>query len=379
MASSVATSSGTRTALSVKLHLPSAGRWRAEVILDTGDAPTGKATLTVADLTLVGSVLRSNIDAADRPHATIVGGIGWHNLIRSPVSFQSDSGVRLATVLDTMASATGQPIQKPADRTIGNYFEIVASRTGEPVHWAEILDQLVRAGHIQTWRVDGDGTTRFVSRTSAEFSGRATLLRRDSGIGITTYGVDSAASLLPGNTIDGVVISRVDIRDGEASSQKNSLEADVYSAESAPEIREIFRRMIASWVNDTIRTYVVESAESDGRLNLSPPSDSPHLPEIGKCEQWILGGAMYRAVKGDEVIVAFADARHERPMVVGVKLGSGDYLDVARSGDTVKVLFPPMTFTGTISGAPAAGVVLSPVPYTLGSIQTGSQRVGVRT
>src|SRR5262249_10256066 len=153
----------------------------------------------------------------------IVWGLGWKALVTAPISFQSDAGVRLSTVLDAVARGAGMAIEQPTDATIGDYYEIVASRPGEPVRWMDVLADLVRAGHVAPWRVDPDGVTRFGARQAAKVTARATVVRRDASDGSITIGLDAPAQFLPGNTLDdGTTIARVKIRE-----TAGKLEADV--------------------------------------------------------------------------------------------------------------------------------------------------------
>src|SRR4051812_41053027 len=102
--------------------VPVSGAIRADVALDASPLPIGKTSLTIGTLTISVSVLRSDFDDAGRPRAVVIGGLGWQNMIPSPISFQSAGGVRLATVLDALARGAGETIDKASfiDKTIGD-------------------------------------------------------------------------------------------------------------------------------------------------------------------------------------------------------------------------------------------------------------------
>lgn len=353
------------------LYFPHAGGWRADVELDGGELPSGAATLTTGSLSLVGTVERADFDKAGKPHAIVVGGIGWQGLVGKPLSFQSDVGVKLSTVLDAIASGAGQKIERPSDATIGNYYELVATRDGEPVRWADALGQLVRNGYVAPWRLDPDGVTRFGARTPKEVTARATLIHRDASTGTVTYGVDDPSEFLPGNTIEGVTIYDITIRE-----TSKHLEIDVRTEEpkGTPSIRDLLRRVLAAWLGESVRTYVVASVGSDGRLDLVPPSDAPHLPEMSKVEQWTIGGIEYLPTPGEEVAVLFLDDKRTRPVAIGIKLASAVFAGIARLGDSVVVMLPPATFTGTIGGSPASGMVVWAPGQTMGTITTASAK-----
>ena len=362
---------------SVSSYLPEQGDWRAEMILEQGDLPAfGATTLTISDLSLATYVTRTGFDGPDRPSVVVMGAPGWQKNVTRPISFQSDSGVRLSTVLDAIATGAGHRIEKPTDTTIGSYYEIVASRAGEPVRWCDALNDLVKGGFVSTWRVDPDGITRFVPRVSQAVSSRATVIgNRDQVTGRTTYGIDSAFQFLPGNTVEGNTIGRAVIRE-----ISNRLEVDIYvkSDTGMPSVRDQIRRMVSLAFEDRIRTYVVSSVHVDGRLDLSPPSDAQHLPDIRNAEQWVLGGIKMIPALGDEVIVVFRDEKKTRPIVIGFKMGPGPFSPIARVGDLVQIFFPPsMPITGTITppGSAFTGVLTIPGPGA-GTIQIGSPKTG---
>lgn len=354
------------------LRYPRAGSWRAAVTLTTSDLPSGEVTLTVGDLTLKGAVLRAGLDPGHRARVVVVGGRGWHDLVTSPISFQSDGGIRLSTVLSEIAKRAKETIEQPQDNTIGSHYECVASRPGEPVRWIDVLEELARDGHVAPWRVDPDGVTRFGPRPVVEVKARATVMNEDSEAGVITYGLDDPAPFLPGHTVEGRIIHSVEFRE-----TSGRLEADVYTKapEAIPDLREQIRRMVASAFSDAIRTYIVASVHGDGRLDLTPPPDASHLPEMKNVEQWCMGGLKYDPSPGDEVMVMFRDKRKTRPIAIAFKLSDSTFAEVARKGDSVHVLLPPAIFNGVIGVVPSNGVLTFPTGSTQGTIQTGSSKV----
>ncbi len=387
------------------MHMPKFGSARADLILAEGEAPTGKVAIVCGTLELHGEVLRSWLDAADRPHAVVVTGLGWQKLVERPLSFQSDGGVRLRSILEKLAAHASEPIEQPTDSTIGNWYELIASRPGEPVRWADALNDLTRHGYCPEWRVDPDGVTRFGTRTPQAVDMRATLMSRHGGTGYETYGIDDPAQFLPGNTIEGAPIERLDLREVEGK-----LEVDVYSATAAPQIRDMVRQILAVELGNRCRTYVVSACHADGRCDLAPPTDAQHLPELRNVEQWITGGATFVAAKGDEAIVEIRDMKGTRPVITGFRRLSGSdptsYPPVARQGDLTQaggilqmvnfssaVGTPLVLCTPTTPPVPVPGPYLvsfaafpGPVPPTLvssgplyGTISSGSHLLGAKT
>lgn len=373
--------------VSLTAVLPAMGAIRADVELQNGPLPVGKQTLTIA--TSVGtplswsvSVLRADYDDAGRPHAIVVGGVGWQNLITSPIGFESAAGVRLGTVLGALSRGSGEQLEAPTgndDRQLGDHYSIASARPGEPSRYGEALTELVRIGALKTWHVDPDGITRFNPPTPVEIIGatRANLVRNDSSVGIATYSIDNPALFRPGNTINGVTNGKVIIRE-----ISGKLEADVFTTASGKKsrtIREMLQQIVPQAALNLLRTYTVVAVNGDGTLNLVPSDGNDNLPEIPNCEQWTLGGAKFKPSPGQQVTVLHRDRNGARPIAFAFQLDSGDFLPAARQGDTVRILWPPMVFNGTIGGTPATGVMVSPVGTTLGTIETGSGKVDIES
>lgn len=372
---------GTQRIADLSLYFPPAGAWRADVLLDSGTLPAGTLVLTTGDLALAGVVEHADFDSANRPHAVVIGGLGWKGLVTKPISFQSDGGVRLSTVLAAVAKGAGQTIQQPTDATIGDYYEIVASRSNEPVHWYDVLNDLARGGYVAPWRVDPDGVTRFGARTPTAVTARATVLRKDAATRATFYGIDAPAQFLPGNTIDGVPIGAAHFRE-----TRGKLEVEIRLPESAgglPSVHELVRRQVALAMQDLLRTYTVATVAADGRCELSPPADAQHLPDLHNVEQWVMGAEKFTPLPGAECVVAFRDEKKTRPVIIGFRtpVGAGPFPPVARVGDTVQVFMPsPMPITGVITppGSSFTGTLTVPAP-ALGTIQTGSTKIGAES
>jgi len=187
------------------------GSWRADVVMTSGEAPTGAAVLEVSGLELTGTVLSSGLDSPERPRAVVVGAPGWEAELVEPMSYRSDAGVRLATVLKDLASRAGEPIEQPTDAPIGSHFHAPASSSWRRVLLRDVLTTLTRLGHLPAWRVDPDGVTRFGDRTPSEATARAVELERDAGLGRRRLGIDEPSAFLPGATYDGEIIRRLEI------------------------------------------------------------------------------------------------------------------------------------------------------------------------
>lgn len=357
------------------LYLPANGQWRHDAVLTDGTAPAkgSDVSIEVGGLVLQGKVYRSWNEIAGRPHVVSVGGLGWLQSVARPQSWHTDSGVPLRAVLSTIASAAGEAIEQPADVIIGEYYDIIGANEQNPRTYANVLDSLVQDGHLKCWRVDPDGKTRFVPRTSAEVTDRATFKTTDPASGALIYGLDDPKQFLPGNTVDGHLIDRVNFYEVEGN-----FTAHVYTPSAVKSLRDQLLDWLRAEFSDRIRSYIVQECHEDGRCDLVPLPDAKHYPEMRNVKQWSFGGAVYRAEKGDECVVVFRDWKKTRPCILGCELGDGPYTDAAYKGATVEVLLPPLSFSGTMNGQAVTGVMISPVSKTLGVVTTGSLRVGLR-
>lgn len=211
---------GAQPISSVTLHMPRYGSWRAEVICTQGDLPSGRVTLTVADLKLHGTVDAAAFDAPGKPRIVVVGGLGWSLPLGAPLSFASDAGVRLRSILRALASRSGEPIEEPADATLDKHW---MSRGGD-IRIRDVLSALRTSGALSPWRVDADGVTRFGARVGSQATARATEMRHN-GVSSRLLGVDSVASFRPGDLLqDGMIIARTVVRE-----TSGSLTAEVWS------------------------------------------------------------------------------------------------------------------------------------------------------
>ena len=203
---------GAATIKSATIHIPPSGGWLADVVLLADPAPTGQQTITIGNLSLVGTVLpgRGGDDIADRPHVTVAGGAGWGSLIARPGSYYFAGGVRLSAVLRDLATAAGEPYDAPADSTLGKAFSWDAATPQVPRRLRSVLSDLVALRAIPTWRVAPNGRTRFDAwPATGEAKKLGEVISRNLGPGIRRIGLDARVSdFLPGATVEGVRVAR---------------------------------------------------------------------------------------------------------------------------------------------------------------------------
>jgi len=196
--------------------IPPSGGFYFDGILETGGLPAigARLTLTIADLALVGTVVRAGFDVPDQPHVIVRGGAGWGTVL-TRASYQSAQGVRLSTVLRGLIAIAKEPIDDPPDAIIGNAYSWPASTAMGPVRCGNVLADLVRRGSLSAWRVAPSGRTRFDAWPALPASDTfCRIVDRDLSVGVRFLGLaDRAAAFLPGATVEGVTIRRVIFRE----------------------------------------------------------------------------------------------------------------------------------------------------------------------
>lgn len=145
----------------LNLIIPARGLWTADATLDDVIEFTGTAvTLTLAGLTLIGSVYRSGNYSGTGSLRLVGGHGGW----RQPIDqkfYQSPFGVKLTPVLTDAANAAGETIIVDTDSTLGLFF----TREAGPA--CRVLNQT-----CESWYVQPDGTTRVGPRATPTIASR---------------------------------------------------------------------------------------------------------------------------------------------------------------------------------------------------------------
>lgn len=207
---------GAQRLQSVTLHWPTWGQWWARVSTEIGTVAAGKATLTIGDLSLVGTVLpgRFGESAPSSWEAIVTGGAAWDTVLPPRAAYQNDDGVRLKTVLGDLARECGATIVQPKDAPLGAYHaRPLVGPTNRPWTGKNELDTMVRAKSIGGWWPDAGDVTRFGARPAGDVTAEA---REQPGAptrGLRVIGVDSVAAFAPGRTWKGVIIARMVVRE----------------------------------------------------------------------------------------------------------------------------------------------------------------------
>lgn len=312
-----------------------------------------------------------------------VGGAGGWATAAPSLGHRNDAGVQLSTLAEALATAVGERVSLSAgiDRSIGT----LVARGGGPggpsagavlSQWCSLPEGSTRV----RWYVDPAGMTRLgdrlplgeVSATEVDAGGRREWI---------AYAEEDASGLLPGAAIDGRQIAELRI---EASPGRIREVATLDAAGPAGPPTIAARAL--RWCLDIVRPlmlwrgiYTYRITQVNGARMNAVPVSSRIAPSFEGLRFWP-GAAGHKATPKDNAkcLVAFADGNPNAPVIVGwmpldddkgrptlavldgdsVELGTSPTRGVARMSDTAVVLFPPATFTGTIGGSPATGMVV---------------------
>ena len=187
MTAPVLTLNGARANVA-RLHVPAGGRWLVDVELDGTDVPTGAATVTIGDLTLVGTVapwFSGSFVGVSRVRV-VAGAGGWSRAVPQR-AYHDDGGVRRAMLLDALAREVGETIETAGDTTRLGVDFVRCAATG-----ARALDAVLAGA---PWRVDFDGVTRYGDRPVAALGEGAELLDVDPRARLMSFAAPSPAAV----------------------------------------------------------------------------------------------------------------------------------------------------------------------------------------
>lgn len=299
-----------------RVHLPAWGVPWAEVGLEEEATLSGAATLTIADLTLVGTIMSGGPGPKGRSRYRFACGAGAWGKALPAKGYANDAGVKASTVLQDAAREAGEPLDAaslPATR-LGPAF---ARESGVA---ARVLEQCFPAG----WYVGADGITRIGARPSAPLTGTFDVLTVDKACGTVELASETIARIVPGIIVEG--LEAVDVMHELAP---GTLRSTLWGKGIAPSTRRLvaLRRLIEQL--DPRRrfrgTYEYRVVQQQGeRLTVQPVRVSIGMPSLQRVfVRPGVSGARSDVALGTRVLVTFVDAEPSRPTVVGFEDAEG--------------------------------------------------------
>lgn len=200
----IATLNG-KTVLEAVASLPVVGAWTADLEVDaeTVDGLSGPASLVLGSLTLAGAPIRLG-SFAGRTSVRLVGGAGGLGRTLEPKGYRNAT---LLLVLQDIARDAGEVLAPTTDTAALASIARGWTRARESAGLA--LARVAAAAGL-AWRVLPDGTVQVANETwAATLLADGVLLDESPELGRSVFGVDSP-SLLPGVTVGGRRVSRVE-------------------------------------------------------------------------------------------------------------------------------------------------------------------------
>lgn len=295
-------------------YLPRLGVWSTQVDVaeDVLLAAGSSATVTLGDLVLVGTVVDGGPVNGLASYHVRAGKGAWDRVLPPRAAFQSDPGVKYATVFRWLMEQTGETIATdiPADLRIPGLAWV--PRGGPAWDTLRLLSV--------SWYVDNAGVTQVRERPSAPVSHAALLdaqlIEHRPEDGTRIYQTDAPGAFPPGGTIEGERIEQVWL---DATDSQITL--TLYSGSPSHGPATSFDRIVAARTPEAFYRGIFEYAvvSQDGpRLGVRPVSTGPALGTIDRIFPWPgAAGSSADLTEGSSAILAFLDGRPSKPIIVG--------------------------------------------------------------
>lgn len=302
------------TATSARVNIPAWGCWYAEASIDGEHILSGRVTLKIADLTLVGTIL-SGGTMLGRSSYRIVGGAGGWGRTVPKKSYANDATVKVATVIGDAA------------REVGESVAVIAQtlRTG-PAYVREEGPASLALNTLApgAWYVDEAGTTHLGARAAGALVGKVTRVNPiDKARGKVVLAAESIATILPGVVVDGM--SAVDVL--HEVSAASGVRSTVWGAQN-PSTLESLRALIHQLDPDRsfrgVTEYRVDTLNGS-RVNLQPVRVSSGMPELKNVPvRPGVAGCEATLALAARVLVGFVDSDPSRPFVCAAEDADGE-------------------------------------------------------
>jgi hypothetical protein len=333
---------------SALVTVPKWGAWYADVGLDVERTITGTATLKISDVTFIGTVLSGGASNGRSSFRIVGGSGGWGKAIPA-ASEADDAGVKVATILTSVALAAGETLDAST---------LPGTRLGP--HWARHAGpardalELVVPG---AWYVGEDGMTRIGARASKAWAGKAATEPVDKARGSVVIAPETLVGLVPGAIVSGV--EAVDVWHAVADGKVRSTVWGSLSSSSSRRLtawRRLFDALDPGWRFRGVYEYRVVLLSGE-RLDLQPVRVSSGMPDLRRVPVSAgVAGAKSTVLPGARVFVSFADQSPSRPIVIGFEDADGSgFKPVSTTIDAATFVkladgIRPMGATGDLAG-----------------------------
>jgi hypothetical protein len=365
-----------------KLLIPLVGAWTADLTLAGATSVSGTVSVVVGNLTLQGTVFRSETYGG-QVKARLVGGYGgWRTSVPAQ-GYGSSAGINLSLVLGDVASACGEVVSVGQDAPIGNAFVRVNWATSVA---SDVLWQLVAQGLIPAWYVAPSGTTMVAAWPTTNVQTPFTITDQDADSGIVVVATEDYASWLPGAQFTNPLVQGQYTCCGvhyvwdEDGAFRLQVLTDTTEDRILGPLQQLVQKEIAPMRFFGRYEYVMTSATEE-TMDGYPADATLGLPDVQNVPLCSDAVSVYTPAAQAKAHVQFVDGKPTRPVCVWTDqtptmaqlLGGPN--PVARLGDQVQSILPPsLPVVVTVSGVPSPGVITAAAPIA-GFIVQGSSQV----
>jgi hypothetical protein len=372
--------------VSGSLLIPTIGVWTADLQLAGEEPVSGTVSVVIGNLTLLGTVYRSETYGGQTKCRLVGGYGGWRTQIQAQ-GYGSTSGVKLSALLGDAATACGEQVNVSNDQSIGNGYARINLDTSVA---SDVLWQMVDLGFITAWYVDPTGVTQTVAWPTSPIASSFTVADQRTDEGVVVIATEDYLSWMPGCTFTAPQLSGSFTNAGvhyvwdpggvfrfEVMTQTSS--TDTQDRVLGP-IQQVIQKEMAP-----VRLYgryrYTVSSPSSSKVDCSPKNNKLGLPTLQNVPLRISGSSKVTPANGADCDIMFADGYipecvwvDQTPTEVDVASGTNaaGYL-----GAQVQLFFPPvLSGTMIVSGTPTPFTAAVPTPLT-GIISQGSSVVKV--
>jgi hypothetical protein len=294
--------------------IPKWGMGFVDVQVASGEGLSGSVTFEIGDASFACTVVAGDVYIERGWYRLVFGAGGWRKKI-GPLSFRDGAGVKLSQVLRAAAAQAGETLGTFTDRRIGPAYASAEDAA------SEALDLLTH----EAWYVDSSGVTQIGARPAGTYGGEYQIIDKRLDRGLVTIATEDLAALVPGVSIEGIVVASVRI-ELTPSSLRAHLLADRDGL--GDRFAGALRRLVEWFTRETFYhgryEYVVESTVS-GYVDCRPARLSLGLPKLANVPMRAGSpGATGDPTAGSSCEIQFLDGDPTRPVCVGFAGASGD-------------------------------------------------------
>lgn len=370
--------------VSGSLVVPLIGVWTADLQLAGEETVSGQVSVVIGNLTLAGTVFRSDAYGG-QTHVRLVGGAGGWRTSIPPQGYGNTAGVMLSQILGDAASACGEKVNVAQDASIGNAWVRVNFDSSVA---GDILWQLLHLGAIPAWYVDPTGTTQITAWPTVQVTTPFTVTDQKTDKGVCTIATEDYVSWMPGCTFANPLLATTFTSAGVHYKwmPDGKFRFEVLTSSAAGEdrtlgpIQQVIKKELAHTRFFGTYRYTI-SNPSTKTIDGTPMDTTLGLPDIQNVPLASDSISTYSPPNGGEAHIIFLDGSPAYPRctwtdgtatVVNLRGGGNP---VARLGDQTQSFLPPtLVLQGVGTSGPFTATATIPNPIS-GSITKASSTV----